>query len=235
MTEEDVVERVERNADSLNLTDQQEKKVLEFELEFYKERQKMFENFDPQTGDREAMRAKMMKQRDERNEKYAEVLTEDQLEKFKQMQDRRRQQMRQRREEESGEQRGRGRGEVPFRLQPSWSGRSCRSIQNGRNAASFTGLMCYPRCLSIPVSGNIYIIMMRWERHRLHTNFIKGWHFSHSKATLSETSSLVSKLCSTLYSIRLTNASIDFFNLGLSWFLIVFSLVIFHDKLSTFS
>ncbi len=110
MTEEDVVERVERNADSLNLTDQQEKKVLEFELEFFKENQKMFENFDFETGDREAMREKMMKQREVRNEKYAEVLTEEQLEKYLQMQDRRRQQMRQRREEESGEQRGRGRG-----------------------------------------------------------------------------------------------------------------------------
>jgi len=52
----------------------------------------------------------MMKQRDERNEKYAEVLTEEQLEKFNQMQDRRRQQMRQRREDDSGGDRGRGRG-----------------------------------------------------------------------------------------------------------------------------
>ena len=110
MTEEEVTEGVRRTADSLDLTDAQEKKVLEFELEFYKERQKMFENFDPQTGDREAMRAKMMKQRDERNEKYDEVLTEEQLEKFKQMQERRRQQMRQRREEQSEGDRGRGRG-----------------------------------------------------------------------------------------------------------------------------
>ena len=45
MTEEQVTEGVRRTADSLNLTDAQEKKVLEFELEFYKERQKMFENF----------------------------------------------------------------------------------------------------------------------------------------------------------------------------------------------
>jgi len=110
MSEEDVKERVEMTADSLDLTAEQEKKVLEFELAFYKERQKMFENFDRETGDREAMRDKMMKQRDERNEKYAEVLTEEQLEKFKQMQDRRRQQMRQRREDGSGGDRGRGRG-----------------------------------------------------------------------------------------------------------------------------
>ena len=109
MTEEEVKEGVQRTADSLDLTDAQEKKVLAFELEFHKERQKMFENFDPETGDREAMRAKMMKQRDERNDKYAEVLTEEQLEKFQQMQDRRRQQMRQRREEDSSGQRERGR------------------------------------------------------------------------------------------------------------------------------
>jgi len=109
MTEEEVTERVRRTADSLDLTDAQEKKVLEFELEFHKERQKMFEDFDPETGDREAMRAKMMEQRDERNEKYAEVLTEEQLEKFEQMQDRRQQQMRQRREDDTGGQRDRGR------------------------------------------------------------------------------------------------------------------------------
>ncbi len=110
MTEEDVKERVERNADSLNLTDQQEKKVLEFELEFFKKNQKIRENFDFETGDREAMRELMMKQREERDEKYAEVLTDEQLEKYHEMIDRRRQQMRQRREEESEGQRGRGRG-----------------------------------------------------------------------------------------------------------------------------
>lgn len=110
MSEEDVKERVEQTADSLNLTAEQEKKVLEFEMEFFRERQKMFEDFDPETGDREAMRANMMKQRDARNEKYAEVLTEEQLEKFQEMQDRRRQNIRQRREQDSGGDRGRGRG-----------------------------------------------------------------------------------------------------------------------------
>jgi len=110
MSEEDVKERVERTADSLNLTADQEKKVLEFELELFKERQKMFEDFDPETGDREAMREYMMKQRDERDEKYAEVLTDEQLDKYLEMRDRRQQQMRQRREENSGGDRGRGRG-----------------------------------------------------------------------------------------------------------------------------
>jgi len=56
MTEDDVKERVSRTADSLDLTDAQEKQVLEFELEFFKENQKVFENFDFETGDREAMR-----------------------------------------------------------------------------------------------------------------------------------------------------------------------------------
>jgi hypothetical protein len=110
MTEEDVKERIQRTADSLDLTDAQEKNILEFEMEYYKERQKMFENFDFETGDREAMRAKMMKQREEREEKYAEVLTEEQMNKYLEMRDRRQQQMRQRKEEDTGGDRGRGRG-----------------------------------------------------------------------------------------------------------------------------
>jgi Spy/CpxP family protein refolding chaperone len=110
MTEEEVKEGVRRTADSLDLTDAQEKKVLEFEMVFFRERQKMFEDFDPETGDREAMRENMMKQRDERNEKYEEVLTDEQMEKFREMQDRRRQNMRQRRQDDSGGDRGRGRG-----------------------------------------------------------------------------------------------------------------------------
>ena len=110
MTEEDVKERVQRWTDSLDLTDAQEKKVLEFEMEFFRKNQEVRENFDFETGDREAMRAYMMKQREERDEKYAEVLTDGQLEKYREMQERRIQRMHQRREEDSGGQRGRGRG-----------------------------------------------------------------------------------------------------------------------------
>ena len=110
MTEENVIERVQRTADSLDLTDAQEKKVLEFEMEFFRKNQEVRENFDFETGDREAMREFMMKQREEREAKYAEVLTEEQLKKYQQMMDRRQEQMRQRMEEDSGEQRGRGRG-----------------------------------------------------------------------------------------------------------------------------
>lgn len=110
MTEEDVKERVQRTADSLDLTDAQQKKILAFELEYFKENQKRFENFDFETGDREAMRAEMMKQREEREKKYAEVLTQEQMDKYIEMRDRRQQQMRQRRQDDSGGDRGRGRG-----------------------------------------------------------------------------------------------------------------------------
>jgi Spy/CpxP family protein refolding chaperone len=108
-TEEDVKERVRQTADSLSLTAEQEKKVLAFELEFFKKNQAMRENFDPETGDREAMRALMMKQREERDKKYSEVLTLEQMKKYYQMQERRQERMRQRREDDTGGQRGRGR------------------------------------------------------------------------------------------------------------------------------
>ena len=46
MTEEEVTEGVRRTADSLDLTDAQEKKVLEFEMEFFRKKQEVRENFD---------------------------------------------------------------------------------------------------------------------------------------------------------------------------------------------
>lgn len=109
-TEEDVKERVKRMADSLDLTTEQEKKILAIELEYFEKNREMRENFDPETSDREAMREFMMKQREEREEKYAEILTDEQWEKYEQIMDRRRQNMRRRMEEDSGGQRGRGRG-----------------------------------------------------------------------------------------------------------------------------
>jgi DNA-binding transcriptional MerR regulator len=109
-TEEDVKERVKRTADSLDLSSEQEKKILTIELEYFEKNRKLRENFDPETGDREAMREFMMKQREEREEKYAKILTDEQWEKYKQMMDRRRQNMRQRMEEDPGGQRDRGRG-----------------------------------------------------------------------------------------------------------------------------
>ena len=110
MTEEDVKERVQRTADSLDLSSEQEKKILAIELEYFEKNREMRENFDPETSDREAMREFMMKQREEREEKYAEILNDEQWKKYEQMMDRRRQNMRRRMEEDSGGQRGRGRG-----------------------------------------------------------------------------------------------------------------------------
>jgi hypothetical protein len=108
-TEEDIKERVSSMADSLDMTEDQEKKILAIELAYFKQNQERRENFDPETGDREAMREYMMQQREERNEKYAEILTVEQMEKYQEMADRRRQNMRRRMEEDSGG-RGRGRG-----------------------------------------------------------------------------------------------------------------------------
>ena len=108
-TEEDAKARVERLADTLQLSEKQRQELIAFELEYYKTMQKERENFDFETGDREAMRARMSELREKRDAKYAEVLTEEQLKKYQQIQEERRQQMRQRREEGSEGQRGRGR------------------------------------------------------------------------------------------------------------------------------
>ena len=63
MTEENVKERVNRLASNLEMNEDQKKKIMDYELELYKknqvERQRMM-------GDRESMRAYMMKQREER-------------------------------------------------------------------------------------------------------------------------------------------------------------------------
>jgi Spy/CpxP family protein refolding chaperone len=109
MTEEDIRDRVSRIADSLEMTAEQEEKIIEIELAYLKKNQERFENFDPQTGDREEMRAYMMQQREERLRKYAGVLTEEQMAKFQEMMERRRQNMRRQRDDDSGG-RGRGRG-----------------------------------------------------------------------------------------------------------------------------
>ena len=108
-TEEDVRQRVDRIADSLDLTTEQEGKILDIELTYFKKNQEMRENFDPETGDREAMREYMMKQREERMDKYAKVLTPEQMEQYTQMMERMRQNMRRRMEDQPGD-RGRGRG-----------------------------------------------------------------------------------------------------------------------------
>jgi Spy/CpxP family protein refolding chaperone len=84
-TEEGMKRRVAALADSLDMTADQEKKITAYELELFKEMQKARQNFDPETGDREAMREKMMEIRDKRNAKYEEVLSAEQYAKYNNM------------------------------------------------------------------------------------------------------------------------------------------------------
>jgi hypothetical protein len=122
MTEEDIKERVDNTAQTLKMDDNQSKKALAVEMDFYNkmqiERQKMMNAGGPPT-DREAMREKMMKMRDERNAQYKDILTEEQYKKFIDIQEQRQREMREQRQQSnpgSGEsdeerpERGRGRG-----------------------------------------------------------------------------------------------------------------------------
>ena len=122
MTEDDIKENAKNTAESLKLSDEQAKKVLAIDMEFYNkmsiERQKMMNaGGPPADGDREAMRERMMKMRDDRNTKYEEVLTPDQYVKFTETQEQRRNEMRQQYQQnnpdgqsEEKPERGRGRG-----------------------------------------------------------------------------------------------------------------------------
>ncbi|MCJ7715277.1 MAG: hypothetical protein MUO54_01985 [Anaerolineales bacterium] len=122
MTEDDIKENAKNTAESLKLSDEQAKKVLSIDMEFYNkmsiERQKMMNaGGPPADGDREAMRERMMKMRDDRNTKYEEVLTPDQYVKFTETQEQRRNEMRQQYQQnnpdgqsEEKPERGRGRG-----------------------------------------------------------------------------------------------------------------------------
>lgn len=109
-TEDDVKQRVQQQSESLGLNDDQEKKILDFELEMYKknqvERQK-------HRGDRDGMRAYMLEQRELRDQKYKEVLTEEQFKQYKKNQEERVERMRQRRDgsgTSGGDRPARGRG-----------------------------------------------------------------------------------------------------------------------------
>ena len=124
MTEEDIKERVENTAKTLNMSEDQHKKALAVEMDFYNkmqiERQKMMNAGGPPSSqsDREAMRAKMMKMRDDRNAEYEKILTSEQYKQFTDMQEQRMREMREQRQrmnqgEEGSEERparGRGRG-----------------------------------------------------------------------------------------------------------------------------
>ncbi len=111
-SEEGMKRRIAALADSLEMTTDQEKKITAYEMELFKEIQKMRQNFDPETSDREAMRERMMEIRDKRNAKYEEVLSAEQYAKYSKMVQNRQRQRPPR--EGEGEQerpsRGRGRG-----------------------------------------------------------------------------------------------------------------------------
>jgi len=119
MTEEDIKERSENTSKMLGLSKHQSKKVLEIDMDFYNkmqiERQKM-RNAGGPPADREEMRAKMMKMRDERNAEYEKVLNKEQYKQFLELQEQRRNEMRQQRQQsnpdggEERSERGRGRG-----------------------------------------------------------------------------------------------------------------------------
>lgn len=123
MTEEDIKERVANTAQTLNLTDEQQKKVLAVEMDWSNKMQIEFQKMrnaggPPAEGDREAMREKMTKMRDERNAQYETILTPEQYKQFTAMQEQRMREMREQRQQppqnQEGEQtdrpaRGRGR------------------------------------------------------------------------------------------------------------------------------
>ena len=115
MTEEDIEERADQTAKTLGLNEKQQKKILAIDMDFYNkmqiERQKM-RNMERTEENRDAMRTKMMKMRDDRNKLYKEVLTPEQYEEFIKMQEQRMNEMRQQRQNsnpDSSSERGRGR------------------------------------------------------------------------------------------------------------------------------
>ncbi len=85
-TEDDVKQRVERLSEALNLSEEQEKKILDFEMEQYK---KNSVEMQKNRGDREKMREIMNTRREQRDVKYREVLTDDQFAKYKKNQEER--------------------------------------------------------------------------------------------------------------------------------------------------
>ena len=124
MTEEDIRERVDANAKTLKMNEEQHKKALAVEMDFYNKMQIEFQKMRNSGGppgdasDREAMRAKMMKMRDDRNAAYEKILSPEQYKQFTEMQEQRMREMREQRQQmnpdgEGGQERparGRGRG-----------------------------------------------------------------------------------------------------------------------------
>ncbi len=82
-------ERLAQFIEQLDLTDEQATQMKPIIDEQSKKQQELFAN---SSGDRETMRAEMMKLMEETDEQYAEVLTEEQMNKYREM---RQQRMRQ--------------------------------------------------------------------------------------------------------------------------------------------
>jgi len=82
-------QRLARLTELLELTDEQAKQMKPIIEEQSKQQQELFENA---SGDRETMRAEMMKLMEETDKQYAEVLTEEQMNTYREM---RQQRMRQ--------------------------------------------------------------------------------------------------------------------------------------------
>ncbi|MCK4922163.1 MAG: hypothetical protein KAS71_14020 [Bacteroidales bacterium] len=89
MTEASVKERVVRLAKALECTEEQKKKLTDYEVAQFKKTQKEREQY---IGDRDAMRKYMQGQIKLRDEEYAKILTDDQMKKYNEMMEERRQQ-----------------------------------------------------------------------------------------------------------------------------------------------
>ena len=113
MTEEDIKQRVDNLAETLECTDQQKEEILDYEIEWNRKMQT--ERAKMQSGgdfDREAFRARMQEQRKLKDEKYKEILTDVQMVKYNQLMEERMQQRQSQREgqgdgQSSQRQRGR--------------------------------------------------------------------------------------------------------------------------------
>lgn len=102
MTEEDIEDRVANTAETLKLNEEQHKKALAVEMDFYNKMQIEFQKMRNEGGpptDREAMREKMMKMRDDRNAQYEEILSPEQYKQFIDIQEQRQREMREQRQQ----------------------------------------------------------------------------------------------------------------------------------------
>jgi Spy/CpxP family protein refolding chaperone len=109
MTEDDIKAQVDNTAKALKLNDEQHKKVLAVEMDFSNKMQIEFQKMRNAGGppaDREAMRDKMMKMRDERNAAYESILTPEQYKEFTDMQEQRMREMREQRQQGPPDQGG---------------------------------------------------------------------------------------------------------------------------------